>query len=190
MNLVTLFLSAILINNIVLVKFLGICPFMGISNKTSSALGMGAAVTFVIFGSSVLTYLLYYYVLIPLGIEYMHLIVFILVIAAFVQFIEMLIKFFFPALYRALGIYLPLITTNCTVLYVATENIKQGFTFTEARVYSLAVPIGFTIVLYIFSTIRERMELSNPPKSFAGNPIALITAGIMALALSGLVGLI
>lgn len=190
MDLITLFLSAILINNIVLVKFLGICPFMGVSKKTSSALGMGAAVTFVIFGSSLITYGLYYFVLLPLDITYMALIIFILVIASFVQFVEILVKYFFPALYRSLGIYLPLITTNCAVLYVAKENINKGFSFLEVCVYGLAVPIGFTIVLYIFSTIRERMELSDPPEAFKGNPIALIITGIMALALSGLVGLV
>ncbi len=190
MELITLFLSAILINNIILVKFLGICPLMGVSTKTSSALGMGAAVTFVIFCSSMISYFLYHYVLDPLSIEYMSLIVFILVIASFVQFTEMMIKYSFPTLYKSLGIYLPLITTNCAVLYAANEIINQQYTFVETIVYSIAVPIGFTMVLYIFSTLRERMSLSSPPKAFQGNPIALIVAGIMALALSGLAGIV
>lgn len=189
-NLFTLFIGAVLINNIILNKFLGMCPFMGVSKKASSALGMGAAVTFVIFVSSIVTYGLYYGVLEPAGLQYMDLITFILVIAAFVQLVEMIIKKFSPALYKALGIYLPLITTNCAVLGVALENITNGFTFVEMLVYSLAVPIGFTLVIFIFSTIRERLETSTTPASFAGNPIALIVAGIMAIAFSGLAGLV
>jgi len=190
MELITLFLSAILINNIVLVKFLGMCPLLGVSRNTDSALGMGAAVTFVIFGSSVMTYAIYYFILVPYNLKYMYLIVFILVIAGFVQFTEMVIKAKAQSLYKALGIYLPLITTNCAVLYVAAENIKQGFTFPQVMVYSLAVPIGFTLVLYIFATIRERLELSDMPAPFKGNPIALIIAAMMALAMSGLAGLV
>lgn len=189
-SLATLFLSAVLINNIVLNQFLGICPFLGVSRKKSSAIGMGAAVTFVILGSSIFTYLLYHYVLTPLKLEYMDLITFILVIACFVQFTEMVIKKYSPALYKSLGIYLPLITTNCAVLYVALKNISAGYNFIEMVVYSLAVPIGFTLVLVIFSNIRERLDSSNVPKSFVGNPIALVVAALMALALSGLGGLV
>lgn len=189
-SLATLFLSAVLINNIVLNQFLGICPFLGVSRKKSSAIGMGAAVTFVILGSSIFTYLLYHYVLTPLKLEYMDLITFILVIACFVQFTEMVIKKYSPALYKSLGIYLPLITTNCAVLYVALKNISAGYNFIEMVVYSLAVPIGFTLVLVIFSNIRERLDSSNVPKSFIGNPIALVVAALMALALSGLGGLV
>ncbi|MGB4985795.1 MAG: RnfABCDGE type electron transport complex subunit A [Erysipelotrichaceae bacterium] len=190
MDLVSLFISAFLINNIVLSKFLGMCPFMGVSKKSESAIGMGAAVTFVIVGSSIITYGLYHYVLVPNGLEFMYLISFILVIASFVQFVEMIIKYYTPSLYKTLGIYLPLITTNCTVLFVAKENINQGFNFLEMLTYSFAVPLGFTLVIYLFSTIREKMESNDIPTSFKGNPIALIVAAIMALAITGLAGLV
>lgn len=186
----TLFISAVLINNIVLTKFLGMCPIMGVSRKTSSALGMGAAVVFVIFGSSVFTYGLYYGVLKPLSLEYMDLITFILVIAAFVQFVEMVMKKFTPALYKALGIYLPLITTNCVVLYVTLVNITNGYSFMEMVVYSIAVPVGFTLVLYIFSTIRVRLDNAPVPEAFKGNPIALIVMAIMAAIFTAFAGLV
>jgi len=186
----TLFISAILINNIVLTKFLGMCPIMGVSRKTSSALGMGAAVVFVIFGASVFTYGLYYSVLKPLSLEYMDLITFILVIAAFVQFVEMVMKKFTPALYKALGIFLPLITTNCVVLYVTLVNITNGYSFMEMVVYSIAVPVGFTLVLYIFSTIRERLDNAPVPEAFKGNPIALIVMAIMAAIFTAFAGLV
>lgn len=189
-ELFTLFLGAAIINNIILTRFLGMCPFLGVSKEVDSALGMGAAVTFVIFVSSIVTYGLYNFVLVKAGLEYMDLITFILVIAAFVQLVEMIIKKFSPALYKALGIYLPLITTNCAVLGVALDNIANGYSFAEMCVYSLAVPVGFTLVLFIFSTIRERLDAANTPKSFLGNPIALIVAGLMALAFSGLAGLV
>lgn len=190
MELFSLFISAIFINNIILNKFLGMCPFMGVSRKTSSALGMGGAVTFVIFFSSLITWGLFEYVLDPLNLQYMDLITFILIIASFVQLVEMIIKKYSPSLYKALGIYLPLITTNCAVLFVALENIKQGFTFVESVVYSLAVPIGFTLVLIIFSAIRERLDIADVPKPLKGNPVAMIVAAIMALAFSGLAGLV
>lgn len=186
----TLFISAILINNIVLTKFLGMCPIMGVSRKTSSALGMGAAVIFVIFGSSVFTYVLYYNVLVPMGLQYMDLITFILVIAAFVQFVEMVMKKFTPALYKLLGIYLPLITTNCVVLYVTLVNITNGYSFMEMVVYSIAVPVGFTLVLYIFSTIRVRLDSAPVPEAFKGNPIALIVMAIMAAIFTAFAGLV
>ena len=148
-NLITMCISAVLINNIVLTQFLGICPFLGVSRNKNSAIGMGLAVIFVIFGASILSYLLYYYVLDPMNIEYMNLISFILVIASFVQFTEMFIKKYSPALYKSLGIYLPLITTNCVVLYVALANITSSYDFVEMMVYSLSVPIGFMLVLVI-----------------------------------------
>jgi len=188
--LVTLFFANVLVSNVVLTKFLGICPLLGVSRKTSSAIGMGLAVVFVIFGSSVLTYVLYYNVLVPLELEYMDLITFILVIAAFVQFVEMVLKKYSVALYKALGIYLPLITTNCVVLYVTLDNIIKGFDFAEMVVYSLAVPTGFMLVLYIFATIRERLDQSNIPEAFKGNPIALIVAAIMAAVFGSLAGLV
>lgn len=190
MELFTLFVSAALINNIILSKFTGMCPFLGVSKKSSSAVGMGAAVIFVIFAASLVTYGLYHLVLDPLDIEYMKLISFILVIASLVQFVEMVIKKFSPSLYKALGIYLPLITTNCAVLYVVLENIAQGYNFVEMCVYSLAVPVGFLLVIVIFSKIRERLDAADTPKYFKGNPIALIVCALMALAFSGLAGLV
>lgn len=189
-NLFVMFITFVLINNVVLNQFLGICPFMGVSKKSSSALGMGAAVTFVIVAASLVTYGLYHFVLKQYGLEYMDLITFILVIASLVQLVEMIIKKTSPTLYKALGVYLPLITTNCVVLNVTLNNISEGYGFAEMLTYSFAIPIGFTLVLYIFSTIRERLEACNVPAPFKGNPIALIIAGIMALAFSGLAGLV
>lgn len=189
-ELFTLFLGAAIINNIILTRFLGMCPFLGVSKKSDSALGMGAAVTFVIVVSSIVTYFLYHNVLVLLGLEYMDLITFILVIASFVQLVEMIIKKFSPALYKSLGIFLPLITTNCAVLGVALDNIANGYNFVQMITYSVSVSVGFTLVLYIFSTIRERLDIADTPKSFVGNPIALIVAGLMALAFSGLAGLV
>ena len=189
-NLFVLFITFTLINNVILNQFLGICPFMGVSKKSSSAIGMGAAVTFVIIAASLVTYALYYWVLEPLQLQYMDLITFILVIASLVQLVEMIIKKMSPSLYKALGVYLPLITTNCVVLNVTLNNISQGYDFAEMLTYSIAIPVGFTLVLYIFSTIRERLDASNVPEAFKGNPIALIVAGIMALAFSGLAGLV
>jgi len=191
MNLFALFISALLINNIVLTKFLGMCPFMGVSTHLDSAVGMGAAVVFVIFGASILSWLLYYFVLVPLNLEYMQLITFILLIAAFVQFVELFLKKNSPALYKKLGIYLPLITTNCTVLYVAQDNITKGYTFLQTCVNSIATPLGFMLMLVIFATIRERLNTNdNMPKAFRGNPIAFIVAGIMAIAFSALAGIV
>ena len=189
-NLFTIFVTAVLINNVILNQFLGMCPFMGVSKKSSSAIGMGGAVTFVIVAATIVTYGLYHGVLAPLHIEYMDLITFILVIASLVQLTEMIIKKTSPSLYKALGVYLPLITTNCAVLMVALENIKQGYDFAEMLTYSFAIPIGFTLVLYIFSTIRERLDAAKTPAAFRGNPIALIVAAMMALAFSGLMGLV
>lgn len=190
MNLFTLFISGMIVNNIILAKFIGMCPFMGVSTKLSSAIGMGVAVIFVILGASIVSWGLYYGVLVPLHLEYMELICFILLIAAFVQFVEMFIKKSSPSLYKSLGIYLPLITTNCAVLGVALDNISAGYSFIEAAVAGLAVPIGFTIVIYVFATIRERLDIANVPESFKGTPIALITAGLMACAIAGIAGLV
>ena len=189
-ELFTMFITAVLINNVILSQFLGMCPFMGVSKKASSAIGMGVAVIFVIVVASIVTYGIYYLVLDPLGITYMDLLTFILVIASLVQLTEMIIKKSSPALYRSLGVYLPLITTNCVVLNVALENIKQGYNFVEMLRYSIAIPVGFTLVLYIFATIRERLDAAKTPAAFKGNPIALIVAGIMAIAFSGLAGLV
>lgn len=189
-DLFVILITAVFINNVILNQFLGMCPFMGVSKNSSSALGMGGAVTFVIVAASIVTYALYYAVLEPLGLQYMDLITFILVIASLVQLTEMIIKKVSPSLYKSLGVYLPLITTNCAVLNVALENIKQGYNFAEMVTYSFAIPVGFTLVLYIFSTIRERLDASETPLPFKGNPIALIVAGMMALAFQGLVGLV
>lgn len=189
-SLFTLFFSGVLINNIILARFIGMCPFMGVSTKLSSAVGMAAAVVFVIFGASILSWVLYYNVLDPLGIGYMKLICFILLIASFVQFVEMFIKKKSPALYKALGIYLPLITTNCAVLFVALDNISQGYNFVETCVNSIAVPIGFMLVLVLFATIRERLDGSDVSKVFQGNPIAFVVAAILAIAFSAFAGIV
>lgn len=189
-NLFVMLITFVFINNVVLNQFLGMCPFMGVSKKSSSAIGMGAAVTFVIVAASIVTYALYYQVLEPLNLEYMDLITFILVIAALVQLVEMIIKKTSPSLYKALGVYLPLITTNCVVLNVTLNNISAHYNFAEMLTYSIAIPVGFTLVLYIFSTIRERLDAADTPLSWRGNPIALIVAAIMALAFSGLMGLV
>ena len=186
----TILVGIILVNNYVLAQFLGICPFLGVSKKLDSAVGMGVAVIFVIMGASIITYFLYHGVLVTLGIEYMQLITFILVIASFVQFTEMFIKKFSPALYKSLGIYLPLITTNCAVLYVAKDNITQNYGFVEMLVNSFSVPLGFLLVLYIFSCMRERLDVADTPNSWKGNPVALVAAALMALAFSGFAGLV
>ena len=190
MNLLSLFISGFLINNIILTKFIGMCPFMGVSTKLDSAVGMGLAVIFVIFGASTLSWLLYYFVLQPLELEYLELITFILLIAAFVQFVELFVKKNAPALYKSLGIYLPLITTNCAVLYVAQDNITQGYNFIETLVNSVAVPAGFMLMLVLFATIRTRLEQNDIPKPFQGNPMGFIVAAIMAVAFSSLAGLV
>ena len=189
-ELFTMALAAILVNNVVLSKFLGVCPFLGVSKNSKSAIGMGAAVTFVIFGASLITYALYHLVLVKFHIEYMQLIAFILVIAAFVHFVEMFIKKYSASLYKSLGIYLPLITTNCVVLFVAKENIAANYNVIETMVYSIAVPLGFTLVLYLFSCLRERLDSANVLPSWKGNPVALVTAALMALAFSGFAGIV
>ena len=189
-ELITLLVTCVLINNVILNQFLGMCPFMGVSKKQSSALGMGVAVVFVIVVAALVTYGLYYLVLVPLGLEFMELITFILVIASLVQLTEMFIKKTSPALYKSLGVYLPLITTNCVVLNVCLQNIEQQFDFVHMLVYSIGTPLGFALVLYIFSTIRERLDACDVPKAFKDNPIALIVAAIMSMAFSGLAGIV
>jgi electron transport complex protein RnfA len=163
---------------------------MGVSKKKSSALGMGLAVVFVIVAAALVTYALYYLVLVPLGLDYMDLITFILVIASLVQLTEMFIKKTSPSLYKSLGVYLPLITTNCVVLNVCLVNISNGYDFIHMLVYSIGTPLGFALVLYIFSAIRERLDTADVPASFVGNPIALIVAAIMCMAFSGLAGIV
>ncbi|NLC05283.1 MAG: electron transport complex subunit RsxA [Erysipelothrix sp.] len=182
--------TLIFIENIVLTKFLGMCPILGVSKKWSSAFGMGLAVLFVIFGSSVITYFVYHQILVQFSIEYMDLLVFILIIAAFVQFVELFLKKISPALYKSLGIFLPLITTNCVVLYVTLENMKQGFNVSEMMTYSIAVSVGFMIVLLIFSTIRERLNAAATPKPFHNNAVAMVTLAFMSIIFSSLAGVI
>lgn len=188
MNLISLFIVSILTENVVLTKFLGICPFIGNSNKEKNAVMMGISVTGVVTISSLLTYLLYHYVLVPTDTTYLKTIVFILVIASMVQITELIIRNNFKKLHESLGIYLPLITTNCAVLGTVLLNINNEFTLLETLIFSLGSGIGFTLVIYIFSTIRERLETSNIPKPFKGTPIALITAAIMALIFSRYIG--
>ena len=183
-------ISSIFVNNIVLSQFLGICPFLGVSNKVSTSLGMGAAVTFVLAIASIVAYLIQYYSLVPLNITYMQTIVFILVIAALVQMVEIILKKVSPALYQALGIFLPLITTNCAVLGVAILLVQKEYNLGEAVVYAVSVAIVFTLALVLFAGLRERLELENVPKAMKGVPIALITAGILAMAFMGFSGLV
>ena len=183
-------ISSIFVNNIVLSQFLGICPFLGVSGKVSTSLGMGAAVTFVLAIASIAAYLIQYPILVPLHIEYMQTIVFILVIAALVQMVEIILKKVSPALYQALGIFLPLITTNCAVLGVAILLVQKEYNLGEAVVYAVAVAVGFTLALVLFAGLRERLELENVPKALQGVPIALITAGILAMAFMGFSGLV
>ena len=185
-----LLFTSLIINNVILTQFLGMCPFMGVSKKRTSALGMGVAVVFVIVAASIITFGLYYLVLVPLKLEFMDLITFILVIASLVQLTEMFIKKTSPALYKSLGVYLPLITTNCVVLNVCLVNIQNGYDFAHMIMYSVGTPMGFALVLYIFSTIRERLELSDVPEFFKGNPIALVVAAIMSMAFTAFAGVI
>ena len=188
---VTLFaisLNAILAENFILVKFLGICPFLGVSKKLDTSLGMGLAVIFVMALASAATWAVNEFLLVPLSLTYMQTVVFILVIAALVQFVEMFLQKALPALYQSLGIYLPLITTNCAVLGVALLNIQNGYTFLESVVYGITGGIGFTLAIVLFSSIRERLEDCDCPKAFRGFPLALIAAGLLALSFMGFSG--
>ena len=179
-----------LVNNVVLSQFLGLCPFLGVSKKTETAAGMGAAVIFVIGIASAVTSLIYDHILVNLGLEYLQTIVFILVIAALVQFVEMVLKKSMPALYEALGVYLPLITTNCAVLGVALTNVQEGNNFIQSVVNGVGTACGFTISIILLAGVRERIAGNDVPHSFQGSPIVLITAGLMAIAFSGFTGLI
>ena len=187
-TLFTISLNAILAENFILVKFLGICPFMGVSKKLDTSLGMGFAVVFVLALASAATWAVNEFLLVSLGLEYMQTVVFILVIAALVQFVEMFLQKVMPALYQALGIYLPLITTNCAVLGVALLNIQNGYTFLESVVYGITGGIGFTLAIVLFSSLRERLEDCDCPKAFKGFPLALIAAGLLALSFMGFSG--
>ena len=181
--------SSMLIDNVVLSRFYGICPFLGVSKKVKSSLGMGIAVVFVIVMATLICWPLYNFILVPAGIPFMDTVAYILVIASLVQLVGLFIKKFSPSLYKSLGIYLPLITTNCAVLGVAQSNTDQGLNFLEALANGIGTSVGFLIIIVVFSCIRVRLESANTPKAFKGLPIALITAALMAMALMGLQGL-
>jgi electron transport complex protein RnfA len=189
-EMIIIIIGAVFVNNIVLTQFLGICPFLGVSKKLKSAIGMGIAVTFVLTIASLITWLVQHFVLERLGIEYLQTIAFILVIASLVQFVEMVIRKMSPELYKALGIYLPLITTNCAVLGVAILNIQKVYTFPLTLANGLGNGLSFTLALVLFAGIRERLEEADIPRSFQGMPIALITAALMSMAFLGFTGLL
>lgn len=186
---ISIIITAIFINNIVLAQFLGICPFLGVSKRISSAVGMGMAVTFVITIATTVTWLLQYFVLTPLGLEFLQTIAFILVIAFLVQLLEIVMKKTVPAMYQALGVFLPLITTNCAVLGVAILVVQKGFNLMESITYGVATSIGFTLALWIFAGIREQLELSDSPRAMRGTSLALLCAGLLALAFMGFSGI-
>ena len=188
-ELLAITLSAILANNFIFSQFLGICPFLGVSKKIDTAVGMGIAVTFVMGLASAITWAVQKFVLDPFGLGYMQTVAFILVIASLVQFIEMFLQKAMPALYTALGVYLPLITTNCAVLGVAILNINSNYNFIESVVYGITGGLGFLLAIVLFASIRERLVFADYPKAFEGFPIALVTAGLMALAFMGFSGL-
>ena len=194
-ELFVIIISSMLVSNVVLSQFLGICPFLGVSKKVETAVGMGAAVTFVITIASAITYPIYYFILEPTGLAYLETIAFILIIAALVQFIEMVLKKFMPALHASLGVYLPLITTNCAVLGVALNNVTDyagesfGIGFLYSVVRGLFTALGFLVAITIMASIRERNEHNDVPKSFQGTPIVLVTASLMAIAFCGFAGL-
>ncbi|WP_029914815.1 electron transport complex subunit RsxA [Pelobacter seleniigenes] len=189
-SLLLILISAVFVNNFVLARFLGICPFLGVSKKVETAIGMGMAVIFVMTVASVVTWLIQYFILIPFGIEYLQTIAFILVIASLVQLVEMVIQKTSPVLYQSLGIFLPLITTNCAVLGVAVLNIQKSYNFIESLVFAIGAGVGFTLAMVLFAGLRERIDLCPVPKSFRGTAIALVTAGLLSLAFMGFAGLV
>ena len=190
MEYILIFITAVFVNNIVLAQFLGICPFLGVSKKVDTAIGMSAAVTFVLTIATIVTYLVQKYVLDAFGLGYLQTISFILIIAALVQMVEIVLKKVSPALYQALGVFLPLITTNCAVLGVALLNINLGHNFLQSALYGFSAAIGFSLVMVLFAAIRERLAVADVPAPFRGNAIALITAGLMSLAFMGFSGLV
>ncbi len=190
MEYIIIIIAAVFVNNIVFAQFLGICPFMGVSKKISTSLGMGGAVLFVMTIATIVTYLLMHYILIPFDLRYLQTIVFILVIASLVQMVEIILKKVSPPLYQALGIFLPLITTNCAVLGVAILTIQKNLNLMEGVVFAIANAIGFTLALVLLAGIREHLELMNVPKHMKGAPIALIVAGILSLAFMGFTGMV
>ncbi len=189
-NLLTIFIAMVLVNNMVLAKFLGLCPFFGVSKKLSNAFSMGIAVTLVMLIASVSTAVIYKYILVPYEVEFMNIVIYILVIASLVQIVELIIRRTNIILYNALGIYLPLITTNCAVLGITLINSTEGYSILESVVNALGAGVGFTLVLIIMSGIREKLDLSDTPKSMKGLPVAFLTAALLALAFSGFSGLV
>ena len=189
-DLLVILIASSLVNNVVLSQFLGLCPFLGVSKKTNTATGMGVAVIFVITLASAVAGAIYQYLLVPLDITYLQTIVFILVIAALVQFVEMFLKKFIPSLYQSLGVYLPLITTNCAVLGVALTNVQKSYGILTGIVNGFATAVGFTVSIVILAGIREKMAYNDIPESFRGMPIVLVTAGLMAIAFCGFSGLL
>ncbi|QRN86337.1 electron transport complex subunit RsxA [Clostridia bacterium] len=190
MSYFAMIISAMLVSNIVLSQFLGVCPFLGVSKKVESAVGMGMAVVFVMTIASAISWLVYHFILVHYGLEYLKTIAFILVIASLVQFVEMVIRKFSPGLYKSLGVYLPLITTNCAVLGIALLNIQNGFNFLETVVNGAANALGFTLALVLFAGLRERVDEMDVPAALAGTPISLIIASIMSIAFLGFTGLV
>ena len=188
-SLMSISLGAILINNFIFSQFLGCCPFLGCSNKVDTAVGMGVAVTFVMGLASAICWVVNKYLLVNLGLEYMQTLTFILVIAVLVQFVEMFLKKSVPSLYTALGIYLPLITTNCAVLGVVLLNVQNNYNFIESVVYGITGGVGFMVAIVLFATVRERLQFADYPKSFEGFPICLVSAGLLALAFMGFSGM-
>lgn len=189
-SMMIILLTGILTDNFVLSKFMGICPFLGVSKNPSGSLGMGLAVTFVMAGATAVTYPLYQVFLVPLHLEYLNTILFILIIALFVQLLEMFLKKYVPALYKSLGVYLPLITTNCAVLGVTLLNIESGYSFGEAMVNAIGGGLGFMLAMLIFSGVRGRLERCNVPKAFSGMPITLVAASIVSLSFLGFGGIV
>ena len=189
-GLVYIILTSVLVNNYVLTKFLGICPFLGVSRKVDQAAGMGAAVTFVMLLATAVTHPIYYFLLKRFELEYLQTIVFILVIASLVQLVEIILKKNIPALHKSLGIYLPLITTNCAVLGVCANNITDGYNFAEAMASSLGCGLGFLLAMLLFAGVRSKVENANPPRCFQGVPITLVSAAIVALSFSGFAGIV
>ena len=183
-------IGSAIVNNVVLSQFLGLCPFLGVSKKINTAAGMGGAVIFVLTLSSLMTSLIYQFILVPTGMEFLQTIVFILVIAALVQLVEMFMKKILPPLYQALGVYLPLITTNCAVLGVAISNVQGGYNVLEGVVNGFATAVGFTIAIVLMAGLREKMEYNDVPKAFQGMPIVLLTAMLMSIAFTGFGGII
>ena len=182
-------INAVLVENLCLVKFLGICPFLGVSKKTDTAIGMGLAVTFIMTLSSFITWLVYHFILVPAGLDYLRTVAFILVIAALVQFVETALKKMLPSLYSALGIYLPLITTNCAVLGIAITNITENYGLLYSVLNGLFCALGFTLAIWLFSCVRERIEHCDIPKAFGGFPIALVTAALLSFTFMGFSGM-